>query len=105
MIIEILGTNGANNPEPRTIPAKPAHDGKPARDAMTFYEQKAYAHTGGVFPVEFKINLNSHTEAYPIGKYQLAPSSFKLNRFGQLELDRYGMKLIPYADFADKKAS
>ena len=105
MIIEILGTNGANNPEPRTIPAKPAHDGKPARDAITFYEQKAYAHTGGVFPVEFKITHDDHNNAYPIGKYELAPSSYKVNQYGQLELDRFGMKLIPYADFADKKAS
>lgn len=99
MIIEILGTNGANVPEPRTFRAK---DDKPPR---TVYEQKAYANMGGVFPVEFKITHDDHNNAYPIGKYQLAPSSYKVNQYGQLELDRYGMKLIPYADFADKKAS
>jgi hypothetical protein len=99
LIIEILGTNGANVPTPRTFPAK---GDKPAR---TVFEQKAYVHTGGVFPVEFKITHDDHNNAYAIGKYQLAPSSFKVNQYGQLELDRFGTKLVPYADFSDKKAS
>lgn len=99
IIIEILGTNGANIPTPRTFPAK---GDKPSR---TVFEQKAYAHLGGVFPVEFKITHDDHNNAYDIGKYQLAGSSFKVNQYGQLELDRFGLALNPYADFADKKAS
>lgn len=97
LIIEILGTNGANVPTPRTFAAK---GDKPAR---TVFEQKAYVHMGGLFPVETKLTFDDHNDAYAIGKYQLAPSSFKVNQYGQLELDRFGIKLTPYADFADKK--
>lgn len=97
LIIEILGTNGANIPKPRTFPAK---GDKPAR---TVYEQNAYVHMGGLFPVEIKLTHSDHNDAYAIGKYELSPSSFKVNQYGQLELDRFGMALLPYADFADKK--
>lgn len=97
--IQILDTNGANIPTPRKFPAK---GDRPER---TVYEQKAYIYTGGVFPVEFKITHDDFNDAYAVGDYTLATSSFKVNQYGQLELDRFGMSLVPLADFADKKAS
>ena len=95
--IEILNTNGADIPTPRTFPAK---GDKPAR---TVFEQKAYAHLGGVFPVEFKITHDDHNKAYKVGVYQLAPSSFKVNQYGQLELDRFGLALVPSTESDFKK--
>jgi hypothetical protein len=60
----------------------------------TFYEQKAYADMGGAFPVEFKLPLNSPVEANPIGSdYELDPASFKINQYGNLEIDRFNIKL------------
>lgn len=99
MRIQIIDTNGAHIPTPRTFPAK---GDKPAR---TVYEQKAYAHTGGVFPVEFKITHDDHNNAYQVGEYELSPESYKVNQYGQLELDRFGLKLIPASNILDKKAS
>ena len=93
------GQNHSTTTVPRTFAAK---GDKPAR---TVFEQKAYAHLGGVFPVEFKITHDDHNNAYDIGKYQLSGSSFKVNQYGQLELDRFGLALTPFTEFADKKAS
>jgi hypothetical protein len=60
----------------------------------TFYEQKAYADFEGPYPVEFKIALNAPVDAYPIGSdYELDPSSYKVNQYGNLELDRFNIKL------------
>lgn len=60
----------------------------------TIHEQTAYAHFGGAFPVEFKIPLDSPASAYPIGKYTLAPSSFQVNQYGSLEVNRFDMRLV-----------
>jgi len=99
LIIEVIGTNGANVPTPRTFSAK---GDRPAR---TVYEQKVYAHLGGAFPVEMKLSFDDHKDAYPIGKYELSKSSFKVGQYGDLQIDRYNTVLTPLADFADKKAS
>jgi hypothetical protein len=87
MKIEIMENHSAV--QSRNVPGK---DGKPDN---TFYSQKAYAHTGGAFPVEFKIPLSNHNDAYRVGVYQLDPESYQVGRFGDLEINRYEMKLIP----------
>jgi len=97
LLIEILGTNGANEPVARTFPAK---GDRPER---TIFEQKAYAHFGGLFPVEIKLSFDQLAKQYPIGKYELSKTSFKVNQYGQLQLDPYSIELTPYSDFADKK--
>ena len=99
MIIEILDTNGANIPTPKTFPAK---GDKPAN---TVYEQRAYAHLGGAFPQEIIITLDDHNDAYPVGKYIIDPSSYVLSRYKQLELSRYAFKLKPATEADLKKAS
>lgn len=60
----------------------------------TIHEQTAYAYTGGAFPVEFKIPLDSHGDAYPVGEYSLHPGSFTVNRFGSLEINRFQIRLV-----------
>ena len=66
----------------------------------TIHEQKAYAHMGGAFPVEFKLSLKSHSDAYPVGVYSLADTSYSVNKFGGLELNRFEISLV-----ADKPSS
>ena len=70
--------------ETRTIPSK---DDKPAR---TIYEQIAYVHLGGKFPVEMKLSLDKGQAPYAPGLYTLHPSSFAVNQYGALELKRFG---------------
>ncbi|WP_413479402.1 single-stranded DNA-binding protein [Vibrio hibernica] len=67
-------------------------DGKSGR---TIYEQIAYAHLGGKFPVEMKIQLEKDQVPYATGLYSPHGSSFKVNDFGSLELRRFGMILEP----------
>lgn len=68
----------------------PPKDGKPGR---TIYEQIAYAHLGGKFPVQMKLQVEDPTKVYPAGEYQIDNSSFTVNNFGGLELRRFGLKL------------
>ncbi|MFB2718789.1 single-stranded DNA-binding protein [Shewanella xiamenensis] len=70
----------------------PLKDGKPGR---TIYEQIAYAHLGGKFPVQMKLQVESPANVYPAGEYQIDSSSFVINNFGGLELKRFGLKIIP----------
>ncbi|CCN70141.1 single-stranded DNA-binding protein [Vibrio nigripulchritudo] len=88
--IEIFPENA--HVETRTIPAK---DDKPAR---TIYEQIAYAHLGGKFPVEMKIQLEQGQPAYVAGLYTIHHSSFVINNYGSIEVKRFGMLLEPLAD-------
>ncbi|MCL9777589.1 G5P family DNA-binding protein [Vibrio methylphosphonaticus] len=85
--IEIFPEN--QNIETRSIPSK---DSKPPRE---IYEQVAYAHLGGKFPVEMKIGLEKGQVAYVAGLYTLHPSSFAINQYGNLELKRFGMIIEP----------
>lgn len=67
-------------------------DDKPSR---TIYEQIAYAHLGGKFPVEMKLGLEQGQPAYVAGLYTIHPSSFVINQYGSLELKRYGLLIEP----------
>ena len=73
----------------RTLPPK---DGKPGR---TFYEQIAYAHLGGKFPVEMKLQVQDGQQPYSAGTYSVDGSSFTINNFGGLELKRFGLTIKP----------
>lgn len=75
--------------ETRIIPSK---DDKPAR---TIYEQIAYVHLGGKFPVEMKLSLEQGQIPYASGLYTLHPSSFAVNQYGSLELKRFGVLIEP----------
>lgn len=94
MKIEIMEAHSAV--QSRTIQGK---DGKADK---TYYSQKAYAHTGGAFPVEFKLPLESHNDAYRAGTYELDPSSFAVGRYGDLEINRFEMKLTPFVEKLSK---
>ena len=70
----------------------------------TFHEQQAYLHTGSAYPMPFKIPLRNPGAAKPSGQYTLDPSSFKVNQYQALELDRWNLKLIPLKATAVPKA-
>lgn len=78
--------------ETRSIPSK---DDKPGR---TIYEQIAYAHLGGKFPIEMKLTLEKDQEPYSAGTYTPHSSSYVVNNFGGLELKRFGMIIEPLED-------
>lgn len=65
-------------------------DGKPGR---TFYQQIAYAHLGGKFPVEMKLQVQDGEPPYAAGIYSLDSSSFTINTYGGLELKRFGVTI------------
>lgn len=70
----------------------PPKDGKPGR---TIYEQTAYAHLGGKFPVQMKLQVESPANVHPAGEYHIDSSSFVINNFGSLELKRFGLTITP----------
>jgi len=65
------------------------------RGALKLYSQRAYAHTGGKFPVETTISLEEGQPPYVPGKYYPHASSFKVGQFDRLEFDRQ-MILVPF---------
>lgn len=70
----------------------PSREGKPA---MNFREQKAAVERPGDFPLPFSISLDEDQNAYPVGEYDIDPSSLQLNKFGGLEFGRR-IKLTGY---------
>jgi hypothetical protein len=83
MIIEII--KGAEKPESRKF--------KNSDDLS--WSQKGFAHMGGVFPVEIKIPIENASYCNPVGKYHLNPSSFKVGQYGDLEINKWNIELIP----------
>lgn len=90
IIIEIMDANNSHLPKSRTMKGK---DGKSDR---VLYDQTAFAHLGGVFPVEMRLTHNDLSEVLEIGKYLLHPKSFKVGRYGGLEIDNFNMVLEKY---------
>lgn len=85
LIISVL--KDRNIPIARTVNTKAGE--------KTFYHINAYADMGGAFPVEFRFPVESATHTIAVGQYQLAQSSFKIGQYGDLEIDRFSMMLIP----------
>jgi len=55
--------------------------------AYSFQTQQAYAHLEGkAYPVEFQLTVENGSSAYAPGIYHLAPSSFYVDRNGNLSL-------------------
>lgn len=90
VIIEVMETNNSHLPKPRTI------KGQNGKGDRVVYDQTAFAHLGGVFPVEMRLTHNDHNEVLEVGKYLLHPSSFKVGRYGGLEIDNFNMVLEKY---------
>jgi hypothetical protein len=78
LVIEIV--NGHDRPEERTFGDRKV------------YTQKAYAYTGGAYPLEIKLSFDSLPSCLLVGKYQLLNTSFKAGKYGDLEIDRFNMQ-------------
>lgn len=68
----------------------------------SYYVQVAYIDLGKAYPEEFQFGVASPAHGYPVGRYRLAPQSFKVNQYGRLEINGYDFKLIPLAQDARK---
>lgn len=65
------------------------------RGARSVHEQPAYLHMPGMaYPLPFTISLNTAADAYAPGNYVFAPESLRTNNYGQLEFNRFGMRLV-----------
>lgn len=60
-------------------------------NGKTYGEQTAALHTGGDFPLPFKLNVEAGHEK-PAGWYRLAPGSFGTDKFGNLVLGRIALE-------------
>lgn len=84
MKIEII--QGYDQVQSRVVPMK---DGT----KREMFHQSAYMHQGGAFPVMFNVPIDSPNDAYPVGEYRISASSYKLNNYNNLELDKYNLVL------------
>lgn len=92
VIIEVMDTNDSHLPRSRTI------KGTNGKSDRVLYEQTAFAHLGGVFPVEMRLTHNDLSEVLQVGKYKLHLNSFKIGRFGGLEIDNFNIVLEPVSE-------
>ena len=95
LVIEIL--EGRNTPIARNVNTK--------KGPQTFFHVDAYAHLGGAFPVQFRLPAQSSTHIFSPGHYQLSPESFKVGQYGDLEIDRFNMALVPLPQGHKEKAA
>ena len=60
-----------------------SRSGTSARTGNTYSmrEQIGYLHKGELYPERIKITLEDNQQPYAIGKYQLAPSSFYVDKY------------------------
>lgn len=88
-----------------TIEGVSKSSGKPYK----MHKQEAYLHNGHHYPDRFEIGLPDSElgpAAYEPGFYTLAPGSITVNReYGNLEINRYEMKLLRIEEAQAKPAS
>lgn len=85
LVIEIF--EGKNTPLARNVTTKSG--------PKTFYHVPAAVDTGGLYPVEFRFPVESENHFITPGKYTLPNTSFKVGPYGDLEIDRFNMLLVP----------
>jgi hypothetical protein len=62
------------------------------------HKQQVAMHQGKDYPLVFDVTIatgQDEPKPYQPGKYSIDPTSFRLNRFGSVELDPYGLRLVP----------
>ncbi len=98
MHVELLSDNCAVRS--RSFSSK---DGK----EMTVHEQSGYLWMPGApYPMPFTIPVQNPSAAYAPGTYVFSAESVRTNNFGNLEFNRFGMKLVPAkVGNEDRKAS
>ena len=91
IIVEIFDTN---------VETKTGKSQRTGND-YTLHQQEGYVHNGHRFPERFTLTpplVDGKPVAYPVGKYVICPSSFKVSEYGELELSRYDFKLLALSE-------
>lgn len=65
--------------------------------AKRYSQEDVYLYTGARFPLVISVGIESIAHAYPPGEYTLNPKCFRVSKYGGLELDPYGISLLPVA--------
>ena len=74
--------------------------------AFTMRQQTAYLHHDGQpYPVRFLLTLGDTQAPYAPGFYTLNPSSIRVGRFNDLELDRFRLVLDPVVRSATRASA
>lgn len=87
-MLDVKIIQGTNDVHSRTV------TNKDTGVITTYYNQFGYVDLHEAFPIKFKIPVESPAQAYPVGDYKLAISSFRVGRFDSLEIDPYKIKLV-----------
>ena len=69
------------------------------------YHQLAYADLGGAYPAEVRIPLASAAAAHPVGDYLLSQRSYRVGKYGDLEINNFQIILEPLSKTATARAS
>lgn len=59
------------------------------------YSQIGYVNLGNKFPEQIKIPLQQGQSFYKSGKYELLLSSFRVGKYGDLEVNPFELNLVP----------
>lgn len=62
--------------------------------SVRFKQSVALDH-GGDFPLPFDVEVKNENNYYAPGEYTLSPDSFRVGRFGGLEINPFQLKLLP----------
>lgn len=71
---------------------------------QTFYHQTAYLHLPGqAYPSRFRVPVRGPADAYQPGRYTVSPGSYRINPYGDLEINRFDFSLQPAAAAVEAK--
>lgn len=66
---------------------------KDGQKQTRYSQEEVYLYTGARF--HLMISVDSLDEAYSPGEYILNPKCFRVSKYGGLDLDTYGISLLP----------
>lgn len=71
------------------------------KTGAVFHKQRV-ALQQGQYDLAFDVTVDP-SKPYPVGAYTFSPDSFRTNQFGGIELNRFDLRLVPFAAAAQPK--
>lgn len=68
---------------------------KEGQKQTRYSQEEIYLYTGARFPLMISVGVESLDKAYLPGEYILNPKCFRVSKYGGLELDPFGISLLP----------
>lgn len=68
---------------------------KEGQKQTRYSQEEVYLYTGARFPLMISVGVESLDSAYLPGEYILNPKCFRVSKYGGLELDPFGISLLP----------